>query len=245
MPPCLVPGILVDSVTAAPHVNTFAKRLARLKSDLVTQGDRVNQMVLRAVESFFDLDPAKAETVIKEDDLIDKVDVAIERAAVPLLALGETDEHDIRSILTIVKINNELERIADGAVNIAEVVKDYGDLTERIPPTFRVMANSVVGMLRDANRSLADRNTALAQQVLAFDDTVDRFKREIILDAQEKVASGEFSARFAFNLLTVTRAMERIADHCTNICEQVIYLESGLIVRHLPAGWTKPEAPEV
>ncbi len=226
-------------------MNTFSKRLARLKSDLVTQGDRVNQMVLRAVESFFDLDPVKAVAVIKEDDVIDKMDVAIERAAVPLLAMGETDEHSIRSVLMIVKINNELERIADGAVNIAEVVKDYGDLTERIPPTFRVMANSVVGMLRDANRSLAELNTSLAQQVLAFDDTVDRFKREIILDAQEKVASGEFSARFAFNLLTVTRAMERIADHCTNICEQVIYLESGLVVRHLPAGWTKPEAPEL
>ena len=82
-------------------------------------------------------------------------------------------------------------------------------------------------------------------QVLGFDDTVDRFKREIVLKAQEKVASGEFSAGFAFRLHSVTKALERIADHCTNICEQVIYLETGQIVRHLPAGWTSPTLPDI
>ena len=223
----------------------FAKRLDQLKSELVTQGERVMQMTLKAVDSFFDLDRSKAEAVIEEDSVIDKVDVEIEQASVPLLALGETDEHKIRSVLMIVKINNELERIADCAVNVAEVVTDYGELSERVPPTFRVMANSVVGMLRDANRALANLDIGLAEQVLDFDDTVDRFKRQIILDAQQAVASGDFTAEFAFNLLTVAKTLERIADHCTNICEQVIYLESGLIVRHLPGGWSKPERPKI
>ena len=226
-------------------MSTFHQKLAHLKNDLVTQGDRVNQMTLRAVECFFELDKAKAGAVIADDAVIDKVDVEIERAAVPLLAMGRTDEHEIRSVLMIVKINNELERIADCAVNVAEVVREYGDLPEQIPPTFRVMANSVVGMLRDSNRALADLDRALAEQVLAFDDTVDRFKREIIRDAQGKVAAGTFSSEFAFNLLTVTRTLERIADHCTNVCEQVIYLESGMIVRHLPEGWTKPAPPTI
>ncbi|MHC4413918.1 MAG: phosphate signaling complex protein PhoU [Planctomycetota bacterium] len=226
-------------------MTTFAEKLAELKGDLVTQGEHVMETTLRAVDCFFDLDQEKANAVIEEDALIDKVDVEIERASVPLLAMGETNEHQIRSVLTIVKINNELERIADCAVNIAEVVKDYGHLTERIPATFRVMANSVVGMLRDSIRALADLNTGLAEQVLAFDDTVDRFKREIVLNAQKEVATGEFSAQFAFKLLTVAKTMERIADHCTNICEQVIYLESGLIVRHLPEGWSKPAPPDI
>lgn len=226
-------------------MTTFAEKLAGLKRDLVGQGERVVDMTFQAVESFFDLDRGKARRVVEVDDLVDKVDVEIERASVPLLAMGETDEHEIRSVLTIVKINNELERIADCAVNIAEEVLDWGDLTEQPPPTFRVMANSVVGMLRDANRSLAELDVALGEQVLGFDDTVDRFKRQIVLDAQEKVASGDFSARFAFKLLTVSKALERVADHCTNICEQVIYLESGLIVRHLPEGWTKPAPPDL
>lgn len=228
----------------AKSVTTFAKKLAQLKSDLVTQGNRVMDMTLRAVESYFDLDQAKAREVIAMDEAIDRVDVEIERASIPLLAMGVTDEHDIRSVLTVVKINNELERIADCAVNIAEIVIEPFTRSERVPETFRVMANSVIGMLRDANKALSDLDTDLARQVLGFDDTVDRFKREILLDAQESVASGEFSVQFAFRLMTVTRSLERIADHCTNICEQVIYLQSGLIVRHLPQGWTAPTAPK-
>jgi len=226
-------------------VTAFQKKLAQLKSDLVTQGDRVNEMTLKSVDSLFDHDEAKAGEVVQHDAVIDKADVEIERASIPLLAMGEADDHGIRSVLTIVKINNELERIADCAVNIAETVQEYGDLQEKIPATFRVMANSVVGMLRDANRALSQADTNLAQQVLAFDDTVDQFKREIIKKAQQRVATGEIGAEFAFKLLRVTQALERLADHCTNICEQVIYLESGLIVRHLPEGWTKPAPPEM
>ena len=158
--------------------------------------------------------------------------------------MGETDEHRIRFVLTIVKINNELERIADCAVTIAEVVaEDAGETNQPVPATFRVMANSVLGMIRDANRTLADLNVELAQQVLGFDDTVAKFKHEIGLDAEQKVASGAFTVGFAFRLRTVTAQLERIADHCTNMCEQVIYLESGKIVRHLPEGWSAPELP--
>jgi phosphate transport system protein len=227
------------------HVNSFEHKLAQLKEDLITQGNRVVDLTLRAVESYFERDLAKAKAVISTDHVIDRVDVEIERASVALLAMGETDEHAIRSVLAIVKINNELERIADLAVNIAEVASDSGQTTERVPNTFRVMANSVIGMLRDANQALARVDPGLAERVLAFDDTVDRFKNEISLAAQQKVASGEFSVKFTFKLMSVMRALERIADHCTNICEQLIYLETGQVVRHLPEGWTKPAPPEL
>lgn len=226
-------------------MSTFAKKLEQLRNDLVTQGDRVFDLTLRSVDGYFDKNVETAEQVIAGDEVIDRVDIEIERASIPLLAMGETDEHQIRFVLTIVKINNELERIADCAVNISEVVKTYAsEMTEDPPTTFRVMANSVVGMLRDANRALAELNVELARQVLAFDDTVDRFKMEIGLDAESKVASGVFSVSFAFRLRTVTASLERIADHCTNVCEQVIYLESGKIVRHMPSGWTEPAAPD-
>lgn len=224
----------------------FEKKLLQLKNDLVTQGERVVDLTLRSVESYFDLDKEKAGSVVSSDEVIDRVDVEIERASITLLTMGSTNEHDIRSVLTIVKINNELERIADCAVNVAEVVETYvNELTEDRPRTFHVMANSVIGMLRDATRALSETNVDLAKRVLSFDDTVDEFKREILLKAQQKVAAGEYSVEFAFRLHTVTKAMERIADHCTNICEQVIYLESGMIVRHLPEGWTQPSSPEV
>lgn len=225
-------------------MTAFPQTFARLKDDLLTQARRVQDLVLRAVESFFDGDQAKAAQAISDDRLIDRVDVDIERASIKLLGLGTTDEHEIRSVLTIVKVNNELERIADVGVNIAEVVLGAAGSSPAIPPTFRVMANSVLGMVRDTNRALAENNVRIAEQVLDFDDTVDRFKKEILLDAQKRVARGEDDVEFAFRVMLVTKGIERIADHCTNICEQVIYLETGQIVRHLPEGWTDPTRPE-
>ncbi len=228
-----------------PFVSDFQRNLARLKNDIVVQAQRVQELFLRGVECFFDNDVAKAEQVIEGDRVIDRADVEIERACIPLLGMGETDEYNIRSVLTIVKVNNELERIADCAVNVAEAVKQGDGSNVPIPPTFRVMANSVVGMIRDTNRALASRDVRTAESVLEFDDTVDRFKREILLDAQKRVAAGTFPVDFAFRLHAVTKSIERAADHCTNICEQVIYLETGRIVRHLASGWTDPENPEL
>jgi phosphate transport system protein len=225
-------------------MSSFAQKLAQLKSDLSTQADRVLANTLEAVEAYFDGDRAKADAVIQRELVIDRVDVELERASVPLLAMGESDEHNIRSVLTIVKVNNELERIADLAVDIAEVVRMEDDSNQPVPNTFRVMANSVVGMVRDTNKALSETDIELAQKVLAFDDAVSRFKNEIMLDAQQRVASGAFDVKFAFRLLAVTKALERMADHCTNICEQIIYLETGKIVRHLPEGWTQPAPPE-
>jgi phosphate transport system protein len=228
--------------TRAP-VTTFNERLADLRTDIVAQGDRVLDITLRAVESYFDGDRTKAAAVIALDEEIDRVDVEIERASIPLLAMGVTDEKSIRSVLTIVKVNNELERVADCAVDIAEAVLSDVTLPARIPDVFRVMANSVIGMLRDSNRALADGNTSLAQQVLLFDDTVASFKKQLMKTAQEQVAAGTLPVDYAFRLLTITKSIERIADHCTNVCEQVIYLHAGLIVRHRPEGWSKPLPP--
>jgi phosphate transport system protein len=224
-------------------VPNFNESLLHLRSDIVSQGDRVLAITLKAVESYFDGDRETARAVIADDEEIDRVDVEIERASIPLLAMGVTDEKSIRSVLTIVKVNNELERVADCAVDIAEAVLSDVALPARIPDVFRVMANSVIGMLRDSNRALASGNVSLAQQVLLFDDTVASFKKQLMKTAQEQVAAGTLPVDYAFRLLTITKSIERVADHCTNICEQVIYLHAGLIVRHRPEGWSKPLPP--
>jgi phosphate transport system protein len=222
----------------------FEQRLARLKDDLVTQGTRVRDMVRRAVECYFEHNDELADTVIEDDQTIDRVDVEIERASIPLLGMGMTDEHQIRTVLTIVKINNELERIADCAVDIALIVRNADDPGENPPKEFRVMANSVIAMVRDANTALAGLDIPLAQQVLGCDDAVEQFMQKIGLDVEEKVAAGTLSVRFVFRLSAVTKSLEQIADHCTNMCEQVIYLETGKIVRHRPEGWSEPSVPE-
>lgn len=224
-------------------MSSFHERLDALERELIEQAARVLDLCTLSVESYFDLDLEKAGRIGALDDEIDRIDVEIEKRSVPLLAMGQTDEHEIRRVLTLVKLNNEYERIADCGVNIAERVLDERTRQIRIPDTFRVMSNSVLGMLRDTNRAFSRHDANLARQVLLFDDTVERFKKEIVLNSQEQVASGHLSVRFAFGLMSVTKSVERIADHCTNVCEQVIYLESGLIVRHRPEGWSEPTSP--
>ena len=225
-------------------MSEFEKKLAQLQADLNTQGDRVSDQLFKAVEASFEGDSKAAQTVIEHDEVIDRVDVEIERACIALLRLGATEEHSIRSVLTIVKVNNELERIADCAVGIAESSMNQEEFITSAPPTFRVMANSVVGMARDTNTALATKDTELAVRVLSFDDTVSRFRKEIVLDVQQRTSTGDLDPLVAFDLLAVTRKLERIADHCTNVCEQVIYLQTGKIVRHSDEGWADPESPE-
>jgi phosphate transport system protein len=225
-------------------MSEFDKKLAQLQADLNTQGDRVVEQLFQAVEACFGCDCEMAQSVLNVESTIDQVDVEIERACIGLLRLGSTEEKGIRSVLTIVKVNNELERIADCAASVAETTLQDGSLISQAPPTFRVMANSVVGMARDTNKALRDTDTEFAVRVLSFDDTIDRFRKEIVLDVQHRTSVGSLQPQVAFELLSVTRSLERIADHCTNVCEQVIYLGTGKIVRHLPEGWTTPETPE-
>jgi phosphate transport system protein len=228
---------------SSSRMTEFDRKYAQLHDDLLTQGDRVVEMTLQACIAFFERDQSKARVVIEQDTVIDQVDIDIERASIKLLTLQPADEYRIRSVLTIVKINNELERIADGAVAIAEHLSP-DSIDSTIVDTYRVMANSVIGMVRDANQAMRMKETDLAQRVLAFDDTVDRFKVQLMQDAQGKLASGEYSVPFAMSLLDFTRVLERMADHCTNICEQLIYLETGKVVRHLSSGWSEPSLPD-
>jgi len=226
----------------------FTQRVSRLKADLVEQGRRVEAMVEASIDALFDRDAAKAQWVIERDNVIDKADVEIERAAVQLLtdAARESvalDPSDIRGVLTIVKVNNEIERVADGAVTISEQTQAIGEFEAAPPGRFRVMANSVIGILRDSVASFDQGDIALAETVLASDDTVDEFERRILKDMQEAVAQGKASVDFAFAINIVAAELERMGDHCTNIAEQVIYLATGKIVRHMEGHWTAPEEP--
>lgn len=219
----------------------FRQGLDDVLGELLAQGRRVTDTFLTAVESYFEGDSGMAAGVIRADATIDHVDVEIERACIRLMEMRPTGERNQRSILTVVKVNNELERIADCAVNIVEAMGETTDM--EMPETLRVMANSVVGMVRDTVDALGRRDTQLAQRVLLFDDTVDAFKSDLMTRAQTALAEGRVAVPTALQLLSVVRSLERIADHCTNICEQTIYLETGKIVRHLPSGWTNPEPP--
>jgi len=239
------------------HHGPLGDRLQALKLELVNQGRHVLRVVDAAVQSIFEKDASLAEKVVAEDEVIDRVDIQIERNAVALLtdamqmcAAAGASEHaplnayQIRMILTVVKINNELERVADLAVGMVARMGAWINLPGDPPRRFRVMANSVIGMIEHSVMCLDQMDTEAARLVLTSDDATDAFREAILRENEEELASGNRSAEYAFALNRVAGSIARMADHCTNIAEQVIYVETGKIVRHTDEHWSEPSEPD-
>ncbi len=229
----------------------FIKRTVLLQAELVEQGRRVQGMLEQAFHSIFDASPQRAGEVVAQDDVVDAADVHIERGCVELLTDatrqgGELGARELRAVLMIAKINNEMERIADVACDLAEMGAQMAAQAGSgavVPDTFRVMANSVVGILRDVNASVMDNDPDLANIVLQSQHAVTAFKDAILHDAEEQIARGRMPVDHAFRLHEVATMCEIIADHCTNVAEQVIYLTTGAIVRHTTTSWVQLPKP--
>jgi phosphate transport system protein len=228
--------------------NGFPERIARLQGELALQGHRVQQLLEGAFDAAFARDTTGALGVIGQDEQIDSVDVEIERNAVALLveataAGAALSPNLLRRVLTIVKVNNELERIADAGVGVGELVKDLLAQNVQLPQTIRVMTNSVIGILRDSCTSLERNDAHLAKIVLASEDAIEAFKRAILRDLQSQVSSHGLPVDAAFLVQELTTLCEIIAGHCTNIAEQALYVASGKIVRHMGGKWEEIPTP--
>jgi phosphate transport system protein len=136
-----------------------------------------------------------------------------------------------------------MERIADAATDVAEKVIRLGERTTPFPKTLLVMTNSVVGIIRDVVRAFAQSDPSLARAVLASEGAVLNFKDLIVRDAEERVADGRMSVDVAFQLHGIAFQAVTMADHCTNIAEQVIYEATGQIVRHTEGKWVQLPNP--
>ncbi len=226
----------------------FTRRLDKLKAEINAQGLRVRGLVEAAITTAFDRDPDAAQRIIDLDDEIDRFDVEIEVAAVRILSdatrvNATLSERQVRTLLTIVKVNNELERIADIGVAMAEHVQKHNFSDGKMPDTLRVMAYSVVGIQRDVNAALHGADPDLARLALRADDAVMSFRDAIIADARGKVLAGDMSIDFAFFISGIADRLTHIADHCSNMAEQTIYLTTGKIVRHDADGWHDRPSP--
>ncbi|UYV11492.1 MAG: hypothetical protein NCW75_09285 [Phycisphaera sp.] len=224
----------------------FKERLAALGTSLSDQGTLVLQMVEGGFDHIFA--PGRDGLLGMEaaEDAVDKADVGIEKAAVALLAdategARRLPDADLRNLLTIVKVNNELERIADAALACATLGQRLTDAGAAPPNTFRVLTNSVVGIVRDAVKALATGDARLARIVLLSDDTVEAFKATLMRDAEAKLRANELDAAAAFILLEIATATHAIAEHAANIAEQLLYLHTGTIVRHVEGKWREVE----
>ena len=215
----------------------MAKHLQReienLKKKLLALSARVEFSVKDATLSIEKCNSELAQKIIDNDINIDNAEVEIEEDCLKILALHQPVAVDLRFIVAVLKINNDLERIGDLAVNIAErAVFLAGQPKVNISIDLVDMANNAQSMLKNSLDALINYDAQLAQRVCASDDIVDEMNRQIYLKVQDAILKKPEQIASLIHLLSASRHLERIADHTTNIAEDVIYMIEGQIIRH-------------
>jgi phosphate transport system protein len=211
----------------------FEQDLEELKQRMLWMASLAERAVHQSVHAVLDSDERLAETVLEEENAINEMQIEIDERVQRLLALQAPMAIDLRFILAVSRINNDLERIGDQAVNIAQSalrilrhpqVKPYVDLPR--------MSELVEAMVRDSLNALVQRDQELAKSVLARDDEVDSLRDQMFRELLTYMMENSRVVFPAFELILVCKNLERIGDHATNIAEDVIYLVAGRDVRH-------------
>jgi phosphate transport system protein len=211
----------------------FHQGLDDLKQKLLAMGGMAEQAVERAVRAYQTRDLSLCEIVLRDESKINAAERDVDEMSIDLLAMQQPMAIDLRFIVACIKINADLERVGDQAVNVAERVMD---LITRPDPGLNVdiprMAQMSISMVRDALNAFLTADVDLAQSVLERDDLVDNMNREIFEAVDAAMAKSAGTHRNLLDTLIVARNLERVADHATNIAEDVIFWVRGADVRH-------------
>jgi len=217
------------------------REIEKIKKSTLSLCALVEEQVQLAVRALLDRDAELARRVEARDVEIDHREVEVEEECLKALALHQPVASDLRLIVAVLKIDNDLERIGDLAVNIARKAVAFSAQPPRpsggwypIPFDLAGMCQKTQSMLRDSIDALVNLDAPLAHSVCGRDNEVDQMKRENRKKAEELMRSEPERSAALLNLLAASRNLERIADHATNIAEDVIYLVEGRIIRHTP-----------
>lgn len=210
-----------------------AREIQKLKERLLLIGGKVESIFEQAIIAVENIDPEAARQVIERDREIDYAEVELEEECLKVLALHQPVAGDLRFIVTVLKVNNDLERIADLASNLAENAT-FIATQPRIPCPFdfQRMVALTRGMLKEALDALVEQSPSKAISVCQSDDAVDALNRAMYDTVKQEIRNRPEAAGTLINHMNISRCFERIADLSTNIAEDVIYLVSGEIVRH-------------
>ena len=209
------------------------REIGKLKKMLLSLCRVVEERLKQAVRSIKERNANLARKVIEADMEIDHIEVDVEEECLKILALYQPVAVDLRFIVTALKINNDLERIGDLAVNIAEHSQFLAAQPRiDVPFDFDAMAEKTQSMLRRSLDALVNMDRKLAHEVCAADDEVDAMNRQMYQILQDGIRANPTQMESLIHLLSASRHLERIADHATNIAEDVIYMVEGEIVRH-------------
>jgi phosphate transport system protein len=221
--------------------------LEHLKKQILGVGSIVEEAINHATSALIDRRIELAQEVVAGDDLIDAREVAVEEECLKVLALHQPVATDLRFIVAVLKVNNDLERMGDLAVNIAERALYLASHKALRPlPNFELMVTRVREMVRNSLDALVNLDTALADKVCKDDDEIDRLNRQMFVELQELMHESPDTIERAVQTLSACRHLERIADQATNIAEDVLFLVQGEIHRHRhgqripPRGYLEP-----
>jgi len=219
--------------TAQPTTRHFQEELEQLKERLLVMAGAAEEQVRASVQALVDRDHALAERVLTGDEPINTLHLEIDERCFTLLALHQPMASDLRVVVSGVKINSDLERIGDFAVNIAEATLGYLE-HPAVKPLIDIprMADIAQGMLRDALNAYVTQDMTLAQNVLDRDDELDHLKDQVFRELLTFMLSDPSVTEQSLDLILISRHLERIGDHATNIAEEAIFIVSGLDVRH-------------
>jgi phosphate transport system protein len=217
-----------------PH---FREELEALQGRLLEMGGLAEERVRAALEGLVSREPATINKVLSGDEPINQLHIEVDNRCFRLLALHQPMATDLRAIVAAVKINTDLERVGDLAVNIAEASKRYiGHAPVKQLIDIPQMGQIAQAMLRDALDAFVRRDTELATRVLNEDDRLDSLKTQVFRDLLTHMLQNQSTVEPSLDLILVSRHLERIGDHATNIAEDVIFMVSALDVRHHLAG---------
>jgi phosphate transport system protein len=207
--------------------------LDRLKREILTVGSMVEEATNKALTAFMQRRTDLANEVMLGDDRIDDKEVEVEEECLKILALHQPVAADLRFIITVLKVNNDLERMGDEALNIAERAAFLATSEPiRVPADFPAMVERVRAMVRESLDALVSRDTALARKVCGDDYLIDDAHRGMYLELQERMREQPETVERAVRMLSISRHLERIADLATNIAEDVVFMVDGEVIRH-------------
>ncbi len=211
----------------------FDEKLRQINERLLRMAALSEEMIKIAIQALVDRESAKIEEVFKLEDQVNDLQIEIDEEVVHLIALMQPVATDLRFLIVASKINAELERIADQSINICQSTRfllKYPQLKPFVD--LPIMADIAQGMVHESLDAYVQKNSARARQVLTTDDKVDAYKDQIFRELLTYMMSEPSTIPRAFSIILISRNLEKIGDHATNIAEEVIYLVEARDVRH-------------
>ena len=211
----------------------FAEQLESLRRNLILMGGEVERQIQHAIEALTEVDEKKAADVIAADAEIDRMEMVVEEQAVHLLALQQPVAVDLRFLVAALKINNDLERIGDHAVNIAEGAERLAGQKPFKPfIDINYMAEVAMSMLKQSLDAFVNRDASLAKHVIKKDDILDDKNVSIIRELLTYMAEYPNLITYCIELISISKNLERVGDLASNICEDTIYMAEARWVKH-------------